>query len=128
MAGRVLWAGLHILDRQLIDRDGNMCGNADDLEIAPLKKSGPWYVTAIHSGPGALATRLGHTRFGGWVERVHAYTDEDVLRPIPFDKVTDIGSAVKLAADAGELPASATQRWVRDHVIAHIPGARHAAE
>lgn len=34
MAGRVLHAGLQLLDRQLVDRNGHLCGKVDDLELS----------------------------------------------------------------------------------------------
>jgi hypothetical protein len=128
MAGRELWAGLHLLDRQLIDREGTLCGNVDDLELT-AGDSGALYVTAIHSGPGELSRRLGHDVLGKWLEDMHAYMDDPKpLRPIPFERVTEVGSAVTLDAVEGDLPTAATQRWVRDHIIGHIPGATHATE
>jgi hypothetical protein len=33
MAGRALEAGLQLLDRQLIDKDGRLAGKVDDLEL-----------------------------------------------------------------------------------------------
>ena len=45
MAGRVLEAGLHLLDRQLVDRDGRLAGKVDDLEFE-LPEGGPPVVTA----------------------------------------------------------------------------------
>jgi hypothetical protein len=49
--------GLDILDHQLADADGRLCGKVDDLELdgAPGK---PVTVAAILTGAGALANRL----------------------------------------------------------------------
>ncbi len=130
MAGRTLWAGLHLLDHQLIDRDGRLCGNVDDLELSPSEDGHSLFVTAIYSGPGALATRLGHPVLGRWLERLHNRVDGDLerLAPIPFGRVTEVGSAIKVDASHDELPTAATDKWVGDHIIGHIPGAHHAVE
>jgi sporulation protein YlmC with PRC-barrel domain len=127
---KVRWAGLQLLDRQIIDRDGKLCGNVDDLELTPTKDGKSLYVSAIHSGPGALSFRLGHRTLGAWLQRMHEQVDTDPprLRPIPFDRVTELGSAITVDAPAEELPASAVDKWVGDHVITHIPGANRAAE
>ena len=69
MAGRVLEAGLHLLDRQLVDKDGRLAGKVDDLELELPEGGGPPVVTAILAGPGALSRRLGG-RFGAWLEAV----------------------------------------------------------
>ena len=58
MAGRILEAGLHLLDRQLIDRDGRLAGKVDDLELEVPEGGGPPVVTAILAGPGALSRRV----------------------------------------------------------------------
>ena len=57
-AGRVIDAALQLLDRQLIDSDGAAAGKVDDLELTELE-DGSLVVTAVLSGPGALAPRLG---------------------------------------------------------------------
>ena len=127
MADRIVWAALHLLDHQLIDRDGYFAGNVDDVEIEKGRGK-TWYVTALHSGPGALATRLGHRTLGAWLERIHTAADDDVIRPIPFDCVVDLDSAVKVDASCDDMPTSATERWVRQHVIGHIPGVNRAVK
>jgi hypothetical protein len=133
MSGRVLFAALHLLDRQLIDRDGRLCGNVDDLELTSTAE-GVVYVSAIVSGPGALWYRLGRRRLGRWL-RAHVAgvfdggTDDgsDPDR-IPIRRASDIGSAVRLSPSHTELATNAAEIWVRDHIIGHIPGSRHDAD
>lgn len=130
MAGRTSWAGLHLLDRQLIDRDGRMAGCVDDLELESSDDTGQLYVTAIISGPGALAQRMGRRRFGTWMRWVHAIVstgDGDPSR-IPFNLVSDIGSHITIAADHGDVGSGSAERWVRDHIIDRLPGSSHAPE
>ena len=45
MAGRVLEAGLQLLDRQLVDRYGRLAGKVDDLELELPEGGGPPLVT-----------------------------------------------------------------------------------
>jgi sporulation protein YlmC with PRC-barrel domain len=131
MSGRELFAALHLLDRQLVDRDGRLCGNVDDLELTESVE-GNVYVTAILSGPGALWYRLGRKRLGRWLRTHTAMAmppehGDDPVR-IPMRRVTGIGSAVTLAAHRYELANNAAEIWVRDHIIGHIPGSRHSAD
>ncbi len=64
--------GLEVLDRQLIDCDGRLCGKVDDLVLeGPSDRahgSGP-VVTHILAGPGALGDRL-----HGWMGRIARMT------------------------------------------------------
>ena len=130
MAGRVLDAGLHLLDRQLVDRDGRLAGKIDDLELTIPDGGGPPLVTAILAGPGALGRRIGG-RLGAWVEAVanRLRSGED-RRPsrISFAVVKRIGSAVELSAPKAELETDRLEAWTRDHVIAHLPGAGDAPD
>jgi sporulation protein YlmC with PRC-barrel domain len=129
MTGRQLYAALHLLDHQLVDRSGRFCGNVDDLEI-DVTPEGVHHVVAIIAGPGALLYRLGGKRPGRWL-RTHvgnvfgASPDPD---RIPMRQVSDIGSTIRVSADRYELGTGATEIWVRDHVIGHIPGSRHDAD
>ena len=126
---RRLWAGLHLLDKQLIDREGVLCGNVDDLELEETAE-GALLVAGIRSGAGALARRLGASVLGRWLEQVHRGVDPERADHtfIPLARVDQIGPHVKLSLDHTEVATWHTERWVADHVIDHIPGAEHAPE
>jgi len=128
MSGRVLEAGLHLLDRQLIDADGRLAGKVDDLELEVPSGGGPPVVTAILAGPGALSRRIGG-RPGAWLEAVANRLRGD-RRParVPFGVVKRIGSAVDLSVAKAELETDRLEAWTRDHLIGHLPGARDAPE
>ena len=129
--GRHLWAGLKLLDRQLLDRDGLSAGCCDDIELTDFDGGDQLYAAAILAGPGALAYRLRRRRLGRWISRVHREVsvgdNEDPTR-IPFNVVSDLGPAIKVALDVEEMGSHSTERWMRDHVIGRIPGSGHAPE
>jgi hypothetical protein len=121
--GRVLDARLHLLDRQLLDHNCDPVGTIDDLELsgvtvghdisvnAPAPK-----VTALLSGH-VLATRI----FGG-------QPPASRLQAISWQLVARIGAVVELRSTDMPFDALWVERWLRDHIIARIPGGRHAAE
>ena len=125
MAGRVRYAGLQLLDRQLVDRNGRLCGKVDDLELGEPDDEGNRHVEAVLSGPGALLGRTGHRRLGDWLRRfagrAFAADGGDPVR-ISFGRVVDIGNHISLDMDSEEAATFATERWVRDHVIGRLPG------
>ena len=129
MGRQHLWLGLHLLDRQLVDRKRELAGKVDDLELEP-GADGELMVTAILSGPGVLARRFGRRTFGRWRERSLALTSEygAPRSAIPLSEVVEIGNHVDLAVDREDLAGFSTERWVQDHVISHIPGSGHAPE
>jgi hypothetical protein len=128
-AGRRLYLGLHLLDRQLVDRDGRLAGKVDDIELEQAD-TGRLYVTAILAGPGVLAQRMGRRRFGPWVQRAleRLVDGPPAMARIPLARVAAIGNHVDIAVDREELATFATERWVQDHIVSHIPGSRHAPE
>lgn len=122
-AGRALDARLHLLDRQLLDADGDPVGIVDDLELTgvqPDQAIAPGApapsVTALLSGE-VVATRI----FGGAPPASH-------LQYIPWSLVSSVGVTVRLAPT--DIPSDVhwVERWLRDHIIARIPGGRHAAK
>jgi hypothetical protein len=130
MAGRAIWAGLHLLDRQMLCRHDRMAGCVDDIELTPSADGKDLHVTAIVAGPGALLYRLNRRRLGRWLQAAYQRVreaDEDPIS-IPFGRVTDIGDHVRIDLDKDELATASAERWVRDHIISHIPGAKNAAE
>ncbi|MCU1365106.1 MAG: hypothetical protein JWN39_745, partial [Ilumatobacteraceae bacterium] len=119
---RVLHATLDLLDRQLLDRDGILCGNVDDLEIDRDETTGEVYVTALLTGPGILAYRLGARRFGRWTQRANRRIHDDdapgVLEDrtrIPIELAQQIGPSISVALDAKDLAAHDAERWTLHH-------------
>lgn len=90
---------LHLLDRQLIDIDGRLAGNVDDVELIDV--DGRLVVTAVLVGTTALFRRLGG-RLGDRLVEAHGRLrptepDRDVPWRIPIKQVAYVDSAVHLA-------------------------------
>jgi hypothetical protein len=123
-------AALELLDRQLVDKDGQLAGKVDDLELTdPGDNPDPPDVTAILTGPAALAGRL-HTPVGRWLAKAAAR----LLAPghqqpsrVPLDQVEAIGASIQLKVAAGQLDAGAGEARAR-RLIGGIPGAGDAAQ
>jgi sporulation protein YlmC with PRC-barrel domain len=129
VAGRLLEAGLHLLDRQLVDRDGRLAGKVDDLELELPEGGGPPLVTAILAGPGALGRRIGG-RLGALVEAAANRLRDGEPRParVSFGVVKRIGSAIELSVPRDELETNRLEAWARDHLIGRLPGAGNAPD
>jgi len=123
MTGRVLLTALHVLDHQLVDATGVLVGKVDDAELE-LDAAGGAYLRALLSGPGVLATRLGHAGYGRWRERMEHDIDgpEGRTARIPIGSVRSIETTVVVNLLAEQLAPYGSERWVADHIIGHIPG------
>jgi hypothetical protein len=120
---RVFDAQLHLLDRQVLDVDGVPVTAVDDLELSdvpfdtdlPRDGKAP-VIESLLSGP-VLGTRI----FGGRppASRWHR---------IPWSSIAGLGIVVSLSRKGDELDVTWPERWVRDHIIARIPGGRHDPE
>lgn len=91
-------AVLHLLDRQLLDAEGRMMGNVDDLELADLGHG--IEITALLTGTTAFLHRIGG-RLGSRLVDAHErmrISAPDRTRPwrIPLDKVQYVDSAVHI--------------------------------
>jgi sporulation protein YlmC with PRC-barrel domain len=120
---------LRLLDRQVVDGDGGLICKVDDVELVPAEDGG-YVVTALLAGPLALGPRL-PGRLGRWtVALARRWSDdpEPAPRRIPFERVTELGSAVVLDRTRDQLGISRLEDWVRTHVIERIPGSDHASE
>ena len=98
---RAIDAVLHLLDRQVVDRDGLMVCKVDDLELTE-HQDGTWEVTALLAGPPVLVPRLGG-RLGAGLERWWrrlGVQQADRLVPyrIGISLVAELGSGVRLLA------------------------------
>ncbi|MEV7972632.1 hypothetical protein [Cellulomonas sp. NPDC089187] len=111
--GRVVDARLHLLDRLVLDRDGEPVTTVADADLDLGEQP---RLTALLAGP-VLGTRI----FGGT-------PPPSRWERIDWRQVTDVGTTIQLAADSDDLTVTWTERWVRDRVIGRIPGGRHAPE
>ncbi|ARJ06171.1 hypothetical protein B5808_13790 [Cnuibacter physcomitrellae] len=118
--GQVLEAQLHLLDRQVLDVDEVPVSVVDDVELTdapwgePIPEgTPPPVITALLNGP-VLGTRI----FGGRppASRLHR---------VVWLHVSDVGTVIRLGVRGSGLDVTWTERWLRDHVIARIPGGRH---
>jgi hypothetical protein len=73
-------------------------------------------ITALLSGP-VLATRI----FGG-------RPPQSRMVRTPWVAVREVGVVIKLSVGRDTQDLSWTERWVRDHVIGHIPGGRYTSK
>jgi hypothetical protein len=120
---RFLDAQLHLLDRQVLDVAGIPVAVVDDLELSDVPAGGelpvdtpPPVITALLSGP-VLGTRI----FGGRPPKSRRHRT-------PWTAVSKVGVVISLAIPGETTDLTWTERWVRDHVIARIPGGRHDPE
>jgi hypothetical protein len=120
--GRLLDARLHLLDRQMLDDRGVPVGIVDDLELSAdafgdiVTGARSPRVTALVSGH-VVATRI-----------LGSKPPPSRLQTIPWRLVAAIGIAVRLRQTEMSFDALWVEHWLRDHVVARIPGGRHAAK
>jgi hypothetical protein len=107
----------------MLDVRGVPVSAVDDVELTDPSSDGvlpldepPPEVTNLVTG-----LSLGVRIFGGRppTRRLHR---------IPWGDVYEIGVAIRLAVVGDTLEATWAERWVRDRVIARIPGGRHDPE
>jgi sporulation protein YlmC with PRC-barrel domain len=116
--------GRHVLDQQVIDRDGTHLGKVDGIRIE-LRDGAPPRVAALVLGGATLARRI-HPVLARWLEHRTRAGKARLLSAretrIPWSKVRKIGADIRVDVEAEHTPAFAAERWVRDHIIRRIPG------
>jgi hypothetical protein len=122
VAGRLIDSRLHLLDRQVLDRDGLPVTTVDDIALSkipagPLPKDSPSpTITALLSGAFRF-TRI----FGGRPPMSR-------LDRISWSDLAEIGTAIRLRAARDTLQVGWFERWAARNVIGKIPGGRHDPE
>jgi sporulation protein YlmC with PRC-barrel domain len=100
-AGEALDAVLHLMDRQVVDRDGLMVCKVDDVELTE-HPDGSWEITGLLAGPPALVPRyggrLGRRLEEGWRRLGLQESDRLVPWRIALALVDELGSGVTVVA------------------------------
>jgi sporulation protein YlmC with PRC-barrel domain len=132
MAGRTLDAALSLLDRQIVDVDGELAGKIDDLDIEwPESGTGRPIVVGFRSGPAALGPRLG--RIGRWAASLRTRFHMDRADPgslgrVSFGVITKIDNHIEISIRRADMDESMPDRLIDRLFLSKIPGARHEAE
>lgn len=116
--------GRQLLDKQLLDSEGQPCGKVDDL-VFDVEGSGRPVMTSILVGPGALGDVLpgwpGRVMRAVW-KRLHPNKDPQPIA-IPWADVERVDYAVHLTVQREEAGLTVSEDWARELIISKIPGA-----
>jgi sporulation protein YlmC with PRC-barrel domain len=114
-------ARLALLDRQIVDPQGELLGKVDDVELD--ERDGHLVLGDILLGPGALGPRLDRP-FGRWMVAIWSRLSSrhDPGR-IPMADVVAITSAVSVDPVLPESGTQGLEHWMRRQVITRLPGA-----
>jgi sporulation protein YlmC with PRC-barrel domain len=117
----------HLLDRQIVDRNDTPVGNVDDVELE-VGPDGRLRITALLCGLAVLGRRI-DGRPGRLMTRLaRRFADDGHPQPlrIPWDQVAEVSSAVRLRISKDLLDDPPLEKWLREHLIDRIPGAKDA--
>ncbi|HEX3552122.1 MAG TPA: hypothetical protein VIA62_02710 [Thermoanaerobaculia bacterium] len=112
-----------VLDKQVVDREETKMGRVDGL-VLEIRPGQPPRIEAIEMGFVVLARRL-HPRLEAWLERLRRRfpVRKTARYRVPWPVVKDVNPfCVQLDVAALDTPAFDWERWLRDHVVAHVPG------
>ncbi|WP_329201735.1 MULTISPECIES: hypothetical protein [unclassified Streptomyces] len=125
--GRAYSARFHLLDRQILSEEGAPLAKVDDLEVSE-DDHGYLYVSAILIGPTALAPRLSGrpARLLDAIARRLTTGDAHGHARIDMSRIIRIGAALTATISTDEEAVHPLEDWIRDHVIAPLPGSGHA--
>lgn len=110
-----------ILDNQIRDSEDCRLGRVDGIVM--LIGDGQPRLTWLEVGPTVLARRLG-SRFERMVTAILRSWGPREAEPyrIPFDRIRTIGLDVNVDLDGERSNAYRWERWLREHVVAKLPG------
>ena len=112
-----------VLDKQLIDRCETKMGRVDGL-VLRVEEGGAPRVDHFELGFVVLGRRL-HPLAERVVTalRQRFKVRQTAVQKVPWHVVGEITTEhIKVDIDAYRTPAFDWERWLRDHVVAHVPG------
>lgn len=117
-----------VLDKQLLDRNGHRMGKVDGL-VLELREGAPPRVVYLETGATTLGMRLGRP-VGRLVQALARRWSPDRTEAwrVPWAKVRGIDLRVHVDEDCESTRVYVLERWLRTHIVAHIPGGRMPPE
>jgi sporulation protein YlmC with PRC-barrel domain len=112
-----------VLDKQVVDQDETKMGRVDGL-VLELRGDQPPRIDSIEMGFVVLARRV-HPRMERWLEalRRRFSVSKTARYRVPWSKVKEIHRYhIQLDVKALETPTFDWERWLRDHIVAKVPG------
>ena len=112
-----------VLDKLMVDRNELPVGRVDGIILVLRGEQSQPRVAQIESGGATLARRLssGGARWLHWLMRRVGLRWKKPAR-LDWSKIEDVGKEVKLDLDGEHSRLLSGERWLRDHVVRHIPG------
>jgi hypothetical protein len=111
-----------LLDKQLVDRDGEPLGRVDGVVMAYTVDAPP-RITHLELGAQTLARRLPQPFQGVLAALARRLTPRgDAPYRIEASRIIHLGRKIKIDIDGARSAARETERWIRDHIITRIPG------
>jgi sporulation protein YlmC with PRC-barrel domain len=111
-----------VLDKELLDREGEPMGRVDGLMMHVGKNAQP-RVTHIAIGGTTPWDRV-HPVLGRLAERIAQWWGPRRLHPVrvAWSHVQTVGRDIKLDVEAKDTGAIAWEIWIARHIIERIPG------
>jgi sporulation protein YlmC with PRC-barrel domain len=112
-----------VLDKQLVDREGEKMGRADGVTLE-VREGAPPRVDALELGFVVLAGRI-HPRVESWFERIRSrWSVRKTARyRIPWSQVQEVQHHhIQIDVRVLDTPAYDWELWLRDKVIRRLPG------
>ncbi|MEU0487600.1 hypothetical protein ABZ249_00120 [Nocardiopsis sp. NPDC006139] len=121
--GSVFRIGFTVLDRQIVDAEGDNVGKVDDVEFE-WREGEPPTMTALVSDTAALGPRIAGRLGRSWevlLGRLRPPDEEPTLIRLEDVEQFDPSTVLSIAAPPGMRPM---ETWVAEHIICRIPGGR----
>ena len=112
-----------VLDTQVLDREKRAVGKVDGIGLE-LRDGAPPCV-AYFEVDGVTAWRRLGERYGRWAARLAAWWNGPG-HPYRFrwSEVRDLDIDLEIEADVERTPAFDFERWLRERLVAHLPGGK----
>ncbi|MBT2367281.1 PRC-barrel domain-containing protein [Streptomyces sp. ISL-10] len=122
-------AGLDLLDRQVIDRDGKLLGKVDDLRFDDSAAGSPPVLAALLIGQRAFGQRLGGRLGRWWVAVAGRMAGGATPVEVSVRHVRELGPALTLDVRAESLPGlGRAERLLSHGFVGKIPGAHRESK